>query len=100
MRGAIKAPRMLHRPNGPPISPRSAHECGGKAVTPILVESKNGSHQVRWHSLNRTHVIVQNSLLASIVPPNGNASPILFGNGATVGLIALPANTVTNGEMS
>jgi hypothetical protein len=77
-----------------------SHECGRKAVTPILIEWKNASHQIRCRSINRIHVIVQNSLLASIVPPNGNASPILFGNGATVGLIALPANTVTNGQLS
>jgi hypothetical protein len=61
---------------------------------------KNASHQIRFHPLNRAHVIVQNSLLASIVPLYGNAGPIPFGNGATVGLIALPANTVTNGEVS
>jgi hypothetical protein len=54
----------------------------------------------RRHSLNRTHVVVQNSLLASIIPLDGNASPILFGNGATVGLIAFPANTVTNDQVS
>jgi hypothetical protein len=55
---------------------------------------------VHSHSLNRTHVIVQNSLLATIIPLDSNTSPIPFGNGATVGLIALPANTVTNGQLS
>jgi hypothetical protein len=43
---------------------------------------------------------VQNSLLASIIPLDSDTSPIPFGNGATVGLIALPANTVTNGQLS
>jgi len=43
---------------------------------------------------------VQNGLLASIIPLDGNTSPILVGNGATVGLIAVPANTVTDGQVS
>jgi hypothetical protein len=67
---------MVHWPGGPPTT---------------LVHS---------HSLNRTHVVVQNSLLASVIPLDGNTSPISFGNGATVGLIALPANPVTNGQLS
>jgi hypothetical protein len=66
----------------------------------MVIELENASHQIRWHSHNRTHVIVQNSLLASIIPLDSNTSPILFGNGATVGLIAVPANTVTNGQVS
>jgi hypothetical protein len=45
---------------------------------------------------NLRHVVVLNALLAAIVPLDGHASPIRFGDGALVGLIFLPANAVTD----
>jgi hypothetical protein len=65
-----------------------------------MVEFGNASHYIRWHSINRPHIVVQDGLLASIIPLDSNTSPILFGNGAAVGLISVPANTVTNGQVS
>jgi hypothetical protein len=43
---------------------------------------------------------VKNGLLAPIIPFDGYARPILFSDGALIGLIVLPANTVANREES
>jgi hypothetical protein len=50
------------------------------------------------HPLNLRHVVVKNCLLAAIVPFDGYASPILFSDGALIGLIVAPPNTVADVE--
>ena len=50
------------------------------------------------HPLNLRHVVVKNCLLAEIVPFDGYASPIIFSDGALIGLIVVPANTVADVE--
>jgi hypothetical protein len=37
---------------------------------------------------------MQNGLLVAIIPSDGDASSILFGDPALLGLVLLPANTV------
>ena len=59
---------------------------------------KAPSHQITRHPLNLRHVVVKNCLLAAIVPFDGYASPILFSDGALIGLIVVPANTVADVE--
>jgi hypothetical protein len=54
------------------------------------------SHQITRHPLNVRHVVVKNRLLAAIIPFDGYARPILFSDGALIGLIVLPANTFAN----
>jgi hypothetical protein len=41
---------------------------------------------------------MQNGLIAAIIPFDGYASPILFSDGALIGLIVLPANAVADFE--
>jgi hypothetical protein len=50
------------------------------------------------HPLNLHHVVVQNGLLAAIVPFDGHASPILFSDDAQIILIRIPANAVAYTE--
>ena len=61
---------------------------------------KAPSHQITRHPLDLRHVVVENCLLAAIVPFDGYASPILFSDGALIGLIVLPANAVADIEKS
>ena len=76
----------------------------GSSITPFVLTGechdlrKAPSHQITRHPLNLRHVIVKNCLLAAIVPFDGYASPILFSDGALIGLIVVPANTVADFE--
>lgn len=56
------------------------------------------SNQITRHSLNLSHVVVKNRLLAAVIPFDGYAGPILFSDGASIGLIVLPANTIADVE--
>jgi hypothetical protein len=58
------------------------------------------SNQIRRHSLNLSHVVVKNGLLATAIPFDGYARPIRFSDGATVGLIVSPAHAVSYFEKS
>jgi hypothetical protein len=59
------------------------------------------SNQIRRHSLNLSHVVVKNGLLATAIPFDGYyARPIRFSDGATVGLIVSPTNAVADFEQS
>src|SRR5271154_1295340 len=58
------------------------------------------SHQIRECSLNRSHVVVQDGLLAAVIPLYSNTSPILFSDGATVGLIVLPTDPIADAQLS
>jgi hypothetical protein len=58
------------------------------------------SHYFGRHTLNSCHVVVKNGLLAANIPFEGYARPILFSDGALIGLIVLPANAVADVEKS
>ena len=58
------------------------------------------SHQVRRHSLHLPHIVVQNSLLAAIIPLDGHTCPIRFCDGAAVGWIGVPADEGADLELS
>ena len=58
------------------------------------------SHQFTNYPFNRPHIIMQNSLLAAIIPFNGYASPIRFGDCALIASVVLPTNTVADAECS
>ena len=67
------------------------------ATGKIIEKSQSNLH---WHPLNSRHVIMQNLLLAATIPLDGYARPILFNDGALIGLIVLPANAVERLEKS
>jgi hypothetical protein len=61
---------------------------------------QTASHHFIWHPLNLRHVVVVNGLLTAIIPFDGYARPILFSDGALIGSIVLPANTVADVKLS
>src|SRR5260370_148777 len=65
-----------------------------------LIGNTPPSHQFLRHTLNSRHVVVKNGLLAATIPFDGYARPILFNDGALIGLIVLPANAVERLEKS
>jgi hypothetical protein len=58
------------------------------------------SRYFRRHPLNLRHVVVMNGLLTAVIPFDGYARPILFSDGALIGSIVLPANTVADVKLS
>jgi hypothetical protein len=52
------------------------------------------------HPLNLRHVVVVNGLLTAVIPFDGYARPILFSDGALIGSIVLPANTIADVKLS
>ena len=71
-----------------------------RSLSKIAQSSDAPSHQITRHPLYGRHVVVQDRLFAAIVPFDGHARPIFFGDGALIGLIVLPANTITDVEGS
>src|SRR5258708_36757779 len=65
-----------------------------------MIGNTPASHQFLRHTLNSRHVVVKNGLLAATIPFDGYARPILFNDGALIGLIVLPANAVERLEKS
>jgi hypothetical protein len=57
-----------------------------------LFASSVASHQIHRRPLNLRHVVVQNRLLAAIIPFDGYARPILFSDGAKIVFIGAPIN--------
>src|SRR6266404_9610684 len=64
------------------------------------IPNDRASHQFLLHPLNSRHVVVKNGLLAATIPFDGYARPILFNDGALIGLIVLPAYAVERLEKS
>jgi hypothetical protein len=58
------------------------------------------SHHFIRHPLNLRHVVVVNGLLTAVIPFDGYARPIRFSDGALIGSIVLPANTVADVKLS
>ena len=58
------------------------------------------SRQIHRHALNLRHVVMQNGLLATIIPFYDHASPTRFGDDALIGLIFLPADFVADFQQS
>jgi hypothetical protein len=72
-----------------------------KIKCPIGIEDVPfASHQFIRQPFNRSHVIVKDGLLASIIPFDGNARPIPLSDGAKIGRRGSPANTVAHCECS
>ncbi len=71
---------------------RLYHPSRNRAPTP--------SRYFRRHPLNLRHVVVLNCLLTAVIPFDGYARPILFSDGALIGSIVLPANTVADVKLS
>ena len=67
------------------------------ATGKIIEKSQSNLH---WHPLNLRHVVMRNGLHATIIPFDGYTRPILFNDGALIGLIVLPANAVERLEKS
>jgi hypothetical protein len=61
---------------------------------------QTASHHFIRHLLNLRHVVVVNGLLTAVIPFDGYARPIRFSDGALVGSIVLPANTVADVKLS
>jgi hypothetical protein len=55
---------------------------------------------LHWDTLNLSHIVVKNGLLAAIIPLNGYASPILFSDRALIGGRLAPTNAVASFEKS
>ena len=60
--------------------------------------SNVASNQITRHPLYGCHIVVQNGLLAAIIPFDGYARPILFSDGALITQISIPKNTVADIE--
>ena len=58
---------------------RSSYQGKSGAITPYA--------KFHRQTLNLSHIVVKNGLLAAIIPPNGYASPIPFSDCALIGLI-------------
>ena len=52
------------------------------------------------HPLNLRHIVVKNGLLATIIPFDSYARPILFSDGALIIWISIPADAVADSEGS
>jgi hypothetical protein len=70
------------------------------AIIPPATAHQTPSHHFIRHLLNLRHVVVVNGLLTAVIPFDGYARPIRFSDGALVGSIVLPANTVADFEGS
>jgi hypothetical protein len=46
--------------------------------------------------IDLSHIIVQNRLLAAIIPFDGDASPICFSDGPLIVFVSIPANAVAD----
>ena len=62
--------------------------------------SNVASNQITRHPLYGCHIVVQNGLLAAIIPFDGYARPILFSDGALITQISNSKNTVADIEQS
>ena len=70
-------------------------------ITPQRVTSQSDHRSdVDRHSLNLRHVVVENGLLAAIIPPDGNARPIRFDDDTKIILVRIPADAVVDLERS
>ena len=67
---------------------------------PPATAHQTASHHFIRHLLNLRHVVMKNGLLAAIIPFDGYARPILFSDGALIGSIVLPTNTVADVKLS
>ena len=58
------------------------------------------SNLLLWNEENHLHVIMQHGLLVAIVPLESYARPILFRDGALIGLVFAPPNASADLESS
>jgi len=70
------------------------------AIIPSATAHQTPSHHFIRHPLNLRHVVVVNGLLTTVIPFDGYGRPIRFSDGALVGSIVLPANTVADVKLS
>jgi hypothetical protein len=69
-------------------------------VLPNLSSINRLSQQFRRNPLNLRHVIMQDGLLAAIIPFDGYACPICFDDGTEIGCRVSPANAIPDGQLS
>jgi hypothetical protein len=71
-----------------------------KPAIAIAVFAGSCSHRIRRCPFNLPHVVVQDRLLAAVIPFDGYTGPILCTDSAIVGVVVLPANTVADAKVS
>jgi hypothetical protein len=93
---AMQALLLVVEQNGPTMFAR----VGVMRALNRHVERVFCSRQIRRHSLNLRHVVVIDCIHPTIVPLNGDASPVNFADSATICEAVIPLNAVADFKAS